>query len=137
MKNYKLLNFKIFGDERGSLTALEGNKEIPFDIKRVFYIYNTTGRNVIRGNHANRKTKFVMVMLSGSSKVKIYDYNGGIQEIVELDAPNKGMFLENMVWKEMYDFTDNSVMLVLASEHFDEFEYIDTYEELLEELTNG
>ena len=127
----------MFGDERGSLTALEENKEIPFDIKRVFYIYNTKDKNVVRGDHANRKTKFVLVMLAGSAKVKVYDYNGGIQEIVELNSPDKGLFLENMVWKEMYDFTDNSVMLVLASEHFDALEYIDTYEELLEELGNG
>jgi len=136
MENYKVLDFKIFGDERGSLTALEENKEVPFDIKRVFYIYNTTGKKVIRGNHANRKTKFVLIMLAGSSKVKIFDYKGGIQEIVELDTPNKGLFLDNMVWKEMYDFSDNSVMLVLASEHFDALEYIDTYEELLEQIKN-
>jgi len=137
MKNYEVLNFKIFGDERGSLIALEEYKEIPFDIKRVFYIFNTKDKNVVRGDHANRKTKFVLVMLAGSSKVKVFDNNGGIQEIVELDAPNKGLFLENMVWKEMYDFTDNSVMLVIASEHFDEFEYIDTYEDLLKELAAG
>lgn len=137
MEKYKILNFKIFGDERGALTAIEGNKEIPFDIKRVFYIYNTTDKNIVRGNHANRKTKFVLIMLAGSSKVKIFDEKGGVQEIVELDSPDKGLFLKNMVWKEMYDFTDNSVMLVLASEPFDEFEYIDTYEELLEELKNG
>jgi dTDP-4-dehydrorhamnose 3,5-epimerase-like enzyme len=137
MEKYKILNFKIFGDERGALTAIEGNKEIPFDIKRVFYIYNTKDKNIVRGDHANRKTKFVLIMLSGSSKVKIFDEKGGVQEIVELDSPDKGLFLENMVWKEMYDFTDNSVMLVLASEPFDEFEYIDTYEELLEELKNG
>ena len=136
METHKLLNFKIFGDERGALTAIEGNKEIPFDIKRVFYIYNTKDKNVIRGNHANRKTKFVLIMLSGSCKVKIFDFNGGVQEIVELDSPDKGLFLENMVWKEMYDYTDNSVMLVLASEPFDALEYIDTYEELLEEIKN-
>lgn len=136
MKNYKVLNFKIFGDERGSLTAIEGNKEIPFDIKRVFYIYGTKGKNVVRGDHANRKTKFALVMLSGSAKVKVFDYQGNVQEIVELDSPDKGLFLENMVWKEMYDFSDGSVMLVLASEHFDKDEYIGSYEELLEEIRN-
>lgn len=137
MENYKILDFKIFGDERGSLTALEANKEAPFDIKRVFYIYNTKDTDVVRGNHANRKSKFILVMLSGTAKVKIYNNEGSVAEVVELDRPNKGLFLNNMVWKEMYDFSDNSVMLVLASEHFDEFEYIDTYEEFLKEVNNG
>lgn len=135
--DYRVIDFKIFGDERGSLTALQGNKEIPFDIKRVFYIYDTKGQNVIRGNHANRKTKFVLIMLSGSCDVKVYNNQGSIAETVTLDAPNKGLYLNNMVWKEMTNFTDGSVMLVIASEPFDEFEYIDTYKELLEEIANG
>lgn len=132
--DYKLLDFKIFGDERGSLAVIEGNKDIPFDIARVFYIFDTKGKNVIRGDHANRKSKFVLVMLSGSCKVKIF--SGENRDIIELDSPNKGLFLNNLVWKEMYDFSDGSVMMVLASEHFDAEEYIDTYEDLLKELKN-
>lgn len=134
--NYRVIDFKIFGDERGSLTALQGNKEIPFDIKRVFYIYDTKGKNVVRGDHANRKTKFVLVMLSGSCDVRVFNNQGSIAETVKLNAPNKGLYLNNMVWKEMTNFTDGSVMLVLASEPFDEFEYIDNYEELLDEINN-
>lgn len=137
MESYKVLNFKIFGDDRGSLTAIEGNKDIPFDIKRVFYIFDTKGQDIIRGNHANRKTKFILVMLSGSCEVKVYNNEGSIQEVVKLDSPDKGLFLNNMVWKEMCNFSDGSVMLVLASELFDKDEYIDTYEELLEEINNG
>lgn len=130
--DYKIIDFKIRGDERGSLVAIEGNKDIPFDIKRVFYIFDTQGQNVIRGDHANRKTKFVLVMLSGSCKVKVF--SGDKREIIELTSPDQGLFLNNLVWKEMYDFSDNSVMMVLASEHFDAEEYIDTYEDLLSEL---
>lgn len=133
--DYKLIDFKIRGDERGSLVAIEGNIDIPFDIKRVFYIFGTKGKDVIRGNHANRNSKFVLVMLTGSCKVKVF--SGENRDIIELNTPDKGLFLNNLVWKEMYDFSDGSVMLVLASEHFDEYEYIDTYEELLKELKNG
>lgn len=134
--DYKLLDFKIRGDERGSLVPVEGGIDIPFEIKRVFYIFDTRGKDIIRGDHANRKSKFVLIMLTGSCKIKVFS-NDGTHEIIELNSPNKGLFLENMVWKEMYDFSDGSVMLVLASEHFDAEEYIDTYEELLKELKNG
>lgn len=130
--DYKIIDFLIRGDARGSLVAIEENKDIPFEIKRVFYIFNTQGQDVIRGDHANRKSKFVLVMLSGSCKVKIYS-NGG-SEIVELNSPDKGLFLNNLVWKEMHDFSDNAVMLVLASELFDAEEYIDSLEDLLVEL---
>lgn len=131
--DYQILNFKIRGDERGSLVALEGSKDIPFDIKRVFYIFDTKGKDVIRGDHANRNSKFVLVMLSGSCKVKVF--SGDKREVIELNSPDKGLFLNNMVWKEMYDFSDGSVMMVLASELFDANEYIDSYEELLKELS--
>ena len=76
-------------------------------------------------------------MLSGTCKVKVYNHTGEIQEIVELNSPEKGLYLDKMIWKEMYDYSDNSVMLVLSSEHFDKDEYIDTYEELLTEIRNG
>lgn len=135
MKNYKTLDFKTFGDKRGFLTPLEGGKEIPFDVKRIFYIYGTKDQDTIRGQHANRKTKFVLIMITGSCKIKIYDNKSGTQEVINLDSPAKGLFIENMVWKKMYNFSNDSVMLALASEHFDEFEYIDTYEEYLQELT--
>lgn len=126
--NYKVIDFVKRGDERGSLIAIEGNQDIPFEIKRVFYIFDTQGKNVIRGDHANRKSKFVLIMLAGSCKIKIF--SDSKKEIIELNSPNKGLFINNLVWKEMYDFSQGSVMLVLASEHFDKDEYIDIYEEL-------
>lgn len=134
MNEYRLIDFKIFGDERGFLTPIENGIDIPFEIKRIFYIYGTKGKGIVRGNHANRKTKFVLMMPSGSCKIKIYNNEGSVQEVVELNKPNQGLYLENMIYKEMYDFTDDAVMIAISSEHFDEFEYIDTYEEFLEEI---
>jgi len=134
MNEYRLIDFKIFGDERGFLTPIENGIDIPFEIKRIFYIYGTKGPNIVRGQHANRKTKFVLMMPAGSCKIKIYNNEGSVQEIVELNTPNQGLYLDNMIFKEMYDFTDNAVMIAISSEHFDEFEYIDTYEDFLKEI---
>lgn len=131
--NYKIIDFIKRGDERGALVAIEGNKDIPFDIKRVFYIFDTQGQNVIRGDHANRKSKFVLIMVAGSCKIKVFSGKNEY-EIIELKSPDKGLFLNNLIWKEMYDFSQDSVMLVLASENFDANEYIDTQEELIKEL---
>lgn len=136
-KRYKLLEFKTFGDSRGFLTPIENGIDIPFEIKRLFYIYGTRGKEILRGDHANRKSKLVLMMPSGSCKIKIFNIDGSVEEIIELNSPYKGLYIENMVYKEMYDFSENAVMLVLASEHFDEFEYIDSVEELREELYNG
>ncbi|HNW26631.1 MAG TPA: FdtA/QdtA family cupin domain-containing protein [Candidatus Gastranaerophilaceae bacterium] len=129
--NYKLIDFVKRGDKRGSLVAIEGNQDIPFEIKRVFYIFDTQGQDVIRGDHANRKSKFVLVMVSGSCKIKVFSDKEKF-EIIELNSPDKGLFLDTLTWKEMYDFSPNSVMLVLASEHFDADEYISSHQELLD-----
>lgn len=126
---YSIIEFQERGDERGSLVVAEGGGEdIPFDIKRVFYMYGSD-RNVVRGQHANRDTEFVMINVSGVSKVKVD--NGFEQEIVLLDKPKTGLYLKNMVWKEMYDFSEDSVLLVLANEHYNEAEYIRDYNEFL------
>ena len=132
MSKYRLLEFKELGDERGNLTVAEGSGiDIPFDIKRVFYIHGSDA-TVVRGQHANRKTEFVLINVSGSSKVRVDD--GKHQEVILLDKPRMGLYLPRMLWKEMYDFSPDSVLLVLASEHFDESEYIRDYNEFLHEL---
>ena len=128
---YKVIAFKENGDERGQLVVVEGNRDIPFEIKRIFYIYGSD-MDVIRGQHANRKTEFVLINLSGSSKVRIDD--GVTQTVVKLNNPNHGVFLSRMLWKDMYDFSKDSVLLVLASEHYDSNEYIRDYTEFLEEV---
>ena len=133
-ENYKVLEFKEYGDEKGNLVVAEGSGfDIPFDIRRVFYIYGSD-RDIKRGNHANRYTKFVLINVSGSSKVLIDD--GKKREVVVLDKPRMGLYLGPMVWKEMYDFSPDSVLLCLASEHYIESEYIRDYDEFIKEI-NG
>lgn len=129
---YEIINFKEYGDERGNLVVAEGDgMDVPFAIKRVFYMYGSDNE-VIRGQHANRKTEFVLINVSGTSKVKVD--NGYETEIIELNKPRMGLYLKTMVWKDMYDFSPDSVLLVLASEHYDGEEYIRDYEEFLKEV---
>ncbi len=129
-EQYKIIEFTDLGDERGNLVVIEGDgMDIPFEIKRVFYIYGSDSE-VIRGQHANRETEFLLVNVSGTSKVKID--NGTESEVILLNRPRMGLYLSSMVWKDMYDFSEDSVLLVLASEHYDEKEYIRSYPEYLE-----
>lgn len=129
---YRILEFDEFGDERGSLVVAEGGgQDIPFEIKRVFYMYGSDPA-IVRGQHANRKTEFVLINVSGTSKVKVD--NGVEQTVIELNRPRMGLYLKTMLWKDMYDFSPDSVLLVLASEHYDGEEYIRDYEEYLKEI---
>ena len=129
---YEIINFNEYGDERGNLVVAEGDgMDVPFAIKRVFYMYGSDDE-VIRGQHANRKTEFVLINVSGTSKVKVD--NGYETEIIELNKPRMGLYLKTMVWKDMYDFSPDSVLLVLASEHYDGEEYIRDYEEFIREV---
>ncbi|MGN1393761.1 MAG: sugar 3,4-ketoisomerase [Succinivibrionaceae bacterium] len=127
MNKVQMLEFPQFGDDRGHLVVLEQNKEIPFDIKRVFYIYGSD-KDVIRGQHANKKTQFVLINVAGKSKVKVADGEGN-EAIFCLNRPHTGIYLPTMVWKDMYDFSEDSVLLVLASELYDSSEYIRDYSE--------
>ena len=128
---YKILEFGDLGDERGKLVVVEGAMDIPFEIKRVFYIYGSDSC-VIRGQHANRDSEFVLINVSGSSKVRVD--NGFEEEIIELNRPRMGLYLPTMVWKDMYDFSEDSVLLVLANTHYDGNEYIRDYDEYLKEV---
>ena len=128
----KIIDFVERGDERGNLVVIEGeNQDIPFDIKRVFYIYGSDS-TVIRGQHANRRTKFVLINVAGQSKVKVD--NGFETQIISLDKPRMGLFLDTMVWKDMYDFSPDSILLVLCSEHYDGSEYIRDYDAYIREI---
>ncbi|MCI9674688.1 MAG: WxcM-like domain-containing protein [Lachnospiraceae bacterium] len=125
VEQYKLIEFADLGDERGNLVVIEGEgMDLPFDIKRVFYIYGSDS-TVIRGQHANRETEFLLVNVSGSSKVRVD--NGDESAVIELNRPRMGLYLSSMLWKDMYDFSEDSVLLVLASRHYDEKEYIRDY----------
>ncbi|MBO6260300.1 MAG: WxcM-like domain-containing protein [Lachnospiraceae bacterium] len=130
--NVSILDFGAVGDEKGLLTICEGEQDIPFIPKRVFYIYKSAA-DAVRGKHANKVTDFVLINVSGHSKVKIMDGKGN-EIVYSLNRPNTGIYIPHMVWKEMYDFSADSVLLCLASEHYDPEEYIRDYDEFLEEV---
>ena len=129
--NYKLIDTKICGDERGHLIVFEKNMNCPFEVKRIFYIYGTKG-NVARGCHANRNSEFLLISINGSCKVKVDD--GKTQEHVVLSNPHTALYLDKMLWKEMYDFSDDCILLVIASTNYEEKEYIRDYDEFLKEI---
>lgn len=127
----RIIEFPDLGDERGNLVVVEGETGIPFQIKRAFYMYGSDD-TVIRGRHANRESQFVLINVSGTSKVRVDD---GMEEyVVELNRPRMGLYIPAMLWKDMYDFSADSVLLVLASTHYDGSEYIRDYDDYLKEI---
>lgn len=121
----KELLFSSFGDLRGELIALEQLKEIPFEIKRIYYIFKTA-QNVKRGFHAHKRLKQVAISLSGSCIFDVETENGRASHL--LDSPSKGLYLGGLVWREMRDFSHDCVLLVVASECYDEADYIRSYD---------
>lgn len=130
---YKLVDFMIKGDERGSLIAIEEGHNAPFEIKRVYYIFDTK-KGVERGFHAHIHLKQIAIAVKGSCTF-VLD-NGKKREEIILDTPNKGLLIEGLIWREMKDFSSDCVLLVLASEHYDEDDYIREYNQFLETLQN-
>ena len=128
MELCRLLTFKDLGDERGKLVVIESETDIPFEIRRVFYIYGSDNE-VVRGQHANKESEFVLVNVAGKSKVRIT--NGTGEQIVDLNKPMQAVYIPKMVWKDMYAFSEDSVLLVLANTHYDGKEYIRDYDEYL------
>jgi len=126
--NFKLLDFHIFGDERGSLISLESNKNIPFEIKRVYYIFDTK-KDVIRGKHAHKNLQQILIAVSGSCKVLVD--NKKDKKIYELNSPSKGLLIQNNVWREMFEFSSDCVLMVLASDYYNKDDYIFEYENIL------
>lgn len=125
----KKITFQIHGDDRGQLIALEEFKEVPFDIKRVYYMYDT-GEGVRRGFHAHKCLEQILICIHGSCKILLD--NGTEKEIVPLDKPYEGLYVSNDMWREMYDFSPDAVLMVLASELYDEADYIRDYNAFLE-----
>lgn len=132
MDRSHMLEFPCHGDARGWLVAIEGCSDIPFDIKRIFYIFGSDP-TVVRGRHANRRSEFVLINVCGSCRVKTVEVNGDVQEFV-LDKPHTGIYLPKLVWKDMYDFSPDSILLCLSSEHYDHEEYIRDYDAFVKEL---
>lgn len=121
--------FQPHGDNRGQLIALEEFNDIPFRIKRVYYMYDTVA-DVVRGHHAHKKLEQILVCIHGSCKIKLD--NGREKKVVVLEKPYEGLYVANNMWREMYDFSEDAVLLVLASEVYEESDYIRDYEEFLE-----
>lgn len=133
MSLVKIIEFPPLGDERGSLVALEANKTVPFDIKRVYYLFGTK-EGVSRGFHAHKVLKQVAVCVTGKCRMLLD--NGKEKAEVWLDSSTKGITIDSMVWREMHDFSPECVLLVLASEHYDEADYIRNYDDFIQEV-NG
>jgi len=131
---FSWINFDVMGDSRGSLIAIEQNKSIPFEIKRAYYIFDTQ-QGISRGFHAHKGLLQVAICLSGSCRMMVDD--GVNQENYILDSPSKGLLIGSPVWREMHDFTENCVLLVLASEYYDEGDYIRSYDEFIKGLEDG
>ncbi|MBO7644944.1 MAG: FdtA/QdtA family cupin domain-containing protein [Alphaproteobacteria bacterium] len=122
----KILQFDIMGDERGWLCVANGAKQIPFDIKRVYWIYGTEP-GVARGKHAHHKLSQVLVCVSGS--VDIYCEWGDKSETFTLSNANTGLLLNGLCWHEMRNFSPDAVLLVMASDYYDESDYVRDYNE--------
>lgn len=130
----KVLDFKTLGDDRGSLIAIEQGYNIPFEIKRVYYIFDTK-EGVERGFHAHINLKQMAIVVKGSCTFVLDD--GIKKEEIELNNPNQGLLIEGLIWREMKNFSPDCVLVVLASEHYDESDYIRNYDKFLEEVENA
>ena len=130
----KWLDFPALGDDRGSLVALEGNETIPFEIKRVYYLFGTKN-DVTRGLHAHLALKQVLLCVTGSCKIQLDD--GFVRESVFLNSPIKGLLVESLVWRQMIQFSSDCVLLVIASEHYDETDYIRDYAKFKKLVSSG
>ena len=127
----KFSTLKPINDNKGILSVLQFPIDSPFLIKRIFYIYDVND-NIIRGQHANKKSEFLFIVLSGSCKIKYY-YKKKFY-IRKLDNPNQSLFLPKMIWKEMYDFKKDTILLVLSNSLYDKKEYIVNFNEYLNYL---
>lgn len=121
-----VINFPVHGDKNGNLIAIEKGKFLPFDIKRVYYIYGTK-QNVIRGSHAHKKLEQIIICVSGSCDFMLDD--GKEKKVFHLDNPEVGLHIKNNVWREFTNFSTDCVIVVLASMPYDEGDYIRDYDE--------
>lgn len=129
MSLVKIVKFNIHSDKRGSLVSIESKTSVPFNIKRIYYIHNIqTGAS--RGFHAHKKLNQVMIAISGKCRV-ILD-NGIKREEIWIQSPDQGLLIKNMIWREMYDFSKECILLVLASQKYDKYDYIRDYKKFLQ-----
>lgn len=128
MSLLEFISFPLIGDQDGSLVAIEAERNVSFIIKRIYYIFSVQA-GVTRGFHAHRNLKQVVICLSGRCRI-VLD-NGSQRQETWLDSPTKGLVIDDLVWREMHDFSEGCVLLVLASEYYDEADYIRNYDEFL------
>lgn len=126
--SWHIINLPKITDTRGNLTVIESQKNIPFDIKRVYYIYDVPGGE-FRGGHAHKSLEQIMIAVSGSFNVTVDD--GHQKETFNLNRAYLGLYLPSMIWSEMDNFSSGSVCLVLASDYYDENDYIRDYQEFI------
>lgn len=126
--------FQQHGDDRGQLISLEEYRDIPFEIKRVYYMYDTKIGET-RGRHAHQSLEQILICIHGSCKVKLD--NGKEQKIVFLEKPYEGLYIANNVWREMYDFSEDAVLMVLASDYYREEDYIRDYDFFIKQFGGG
>ena len=124
MSLIKILELPFLGDDRGGLVSIEAGKTIPFPVERIYYLFNTKS-GIARGFHAHKKLQQLAVCVKGKCRMILDD--GIKREETWLDSPTKGLIIDSSVWREMHDFTDDCVLLVLASEYYDESDYIRDY----------
>ena len=129
MLNSGIMKFKRVEGKYGNLVPIEGGRDIPFDIKRVYYIYDTI-EGVRRGFHAHKQLEQILICIHGSCKILLDD--GKEKEVVELSTPIEGLYISNDMWREMFDFSSDAVLMVLASNYYDENDYIRDYESFKE-----
>ncbi|WP_050939301.1 sugar 3,4-ketoisomerase [Vibrio harveyi] len=134
MSNIQLISFQKMGDERGSLISLEQNKNIPFDIKRIYYIFDTQS-GLSRGFHAHYNLEQVAICMKGFVTFLIDD--GITKEQVTLSSPDVGLHIKGLKWREMHDFSEDCVLMVVASELYDEADYIRDYDTFLKEVDHA
>lgn len=127
---YNVKEFTIHGDDSGSLVAVEALKDIPFDIKRVYYVYGTSA-NAVRGKHSHRQLEQIIFCPMGSCDF-ILD-NGTERVLVKMDKPNKAIYIKGNIWREFTNFSPNCVVMVLASMYYDEGDYIRDYDAFIAE----
>ncbi|XZG70784.1 sugar 3,4-ketoisomerase [Chitinibacteraceae bacterium HSL-7] len=132
--NIQLVQLQKHGDDRGALVALEDTKNIPFEIKRVYYLFDTA-QGVRRGFHAHRELKQIAIAVRGSCRFHLDDGHEKVDLL--LDSPAQGLLLPPFLWHEMYDFSDDCVLMVLADDHYNEGDYIRSYDEFLEVVNDS
>ena len=133
MINCKPISFKTFGGPYGNLNAIEGNSDVPFEIRRVYYITDVP-KGVTRGFHSHRHLEQVLICLHGSVRIRLKNPLEG-ETVVTLSDPADGLYIGHMIWREMFDFSPGTVLMVLASEHYTEADYIRDEQQYLREAS--